>query len=66
MSKRIKYEVNVGGGCTNGTVLVDDNATDVDIRLAILNDLYEVSYEVVKENNIFNVFLEDDEDDAEQ
>ena len=51
MGKQIKYEVNVGGGCANGTVFVDDNATDEDIRLTIMDDLYEVWYEVVEERD---------------
>ena len=38
------YEVNVGSGCATGSVLVSEYATDDEIRLAIMNDLYEVSY----------------------
>lgn len=38
------YEVNVGSGCATGSVLVSECATDDEIRLAIMNDLYEVSY----------------------
>ncbi len=47
MSKYVNYEVNVGSGRGNGTVIVPDNATDEEIRLAILDDLYYVHYEVV-------------------
>lgn len=50
-SKEIQYEVNVGSGCANGTVFVDESATDEEIRLAIMDDLYDVDYhEVVKED----------------
>lgn len=45
MSYWIKYEVNVGSGAANGSVLVPDDATDDDIRLAIMDDLYSVNYE---------------------
>lgn len=38
------YEVNVGSGHCTGSVLVSENATDDEIRLAILNDLYGISY----------------------
>lgn len=44
------YEVNVGSGSTNGAVYVADNATDDDIRLAIMDDLYFVGYDTVKIN----------------
>lgn len=48
-SKEIQYEVNVGSGCANGTVFVDEGATDEEIRLAIMDDLYDVDYcEIVK------------------
>lgn len=47
---RVKYEVNIGGGCATGTVIVPDDATDDDIRLAILDDLYDVDYEIEREN----------------
>lgn len=38
------YEVNVGSGHATGSVLVPENATRDEIRLAIMNDLYEVTY----------------------
>ena len=38
------YEVNVGTGCATGSILVSEDATDDEIRLAIMNDLYDVSY----------------------
>lgn len=41
---RYEYEVNVGTGAANGEVIVDDDANDDEIRLAILNDLYYVTY----------------------
>jgi hypothetical protein len=44
--KWVKYEVNVGSGSANGSVLVEDNANDDDIRLAIMEDLYSVTYEI--------------------
>lgn len=51
-SKEIRYEVNVGSGCTTGTIFVDEGATDEEIRLAIMDDLYDIDYhEVVKEEN---------------
>lgn len=50
-SKEIQYEVDVGSGCANGTVFVDESATDEEIRLAIIDDLYDVDYhEVIKED----------------
>ena len=49
MSKIVKYEVGIGGTCATGSVFVDDNATDDDIRLAIMDDLYYVDYEIVEE-----------------
>jgi len=42
--KEIKYEVNVGDGCGTGSVFVNEDATDDDIRLAIMDDLYSVEY----------------------
>ena len=45
----IKYEVNVGSGAANGSVLVADDATDDDIRLAIMDDLYDVNYTIEEE-----------------
>lgn len=47
--KQIKYEVNVGSGAGTGTVFVNDDATDDDIQLAIMNDLYSVDYWEVEE-----------------
>ena len=41
----VKYEVNVGGGCATGSVLVPENASDDDIKVAIIDDLYFVDYE---------------------
>lgn len=38
------YEVDVGSGCGTGSVLVPENATDDEIQLAIMNDLYSVNY----------------------
>lgn len=50
-SKEIQYKVNVGSGCANGTIFVDEVATDEEIKLAIMDDLYDVDYhEVVKED----------------
>lgn len=43
-----KYEVNVGGGACDGSVFLPEDATDDEIRLAIMDDLYDVTYE--KEN----------------
>ena len=45
--KEYKYEVNIGGGCATGSVFVPDDASDDQIRLAILDDLYSVEYEQV-------------------
>lgn len=44
MSVWYDYEVNIGGGCATGSVMVSEDATDDEIRLAILDDLYDVSY----------------------
>lgn len=44
-----KYEVNIGGGCATGSVHVSETATDDEIRLAIMDDLYDVDYEKVEE-----------------
>lgn len=41
----IKYEVDVGGGCGTGSVFAPDDATEDDIRLAIMDDLYSVYWE---------------------
>ena len=50
-SKEVQYEVNVGSGCATGTIFVDGNATDEEIRLAIIDDLCDINYhEVVKED----------------
>ena len=51
MSKTVKYAVDIGGGEACGTVFVDDNATDDDIRLAIMDDLYFVCYEIEEDKN---------------
>ena len=48
--KEYRYEVNTGGGCATGSVFVPDDATDDQIRLAILDDLYSVEYELVSPN----------------
>lgn len=40
-----RYEVNIGGGCATGSVFVDEGASDDEIRLAIMDDLYGVYYE---------------------
>lgn len=45
-----RYEVNIGGAVGTGTVIVPEDATDDQIRLAIMDDLYEVSYERTEEN----------------
>lgn len=51
-SKEIQYEVNVGSGCANGTIFVGEGATDEEIKLAIMDDLYDINYhEVVNEEN---------------
>lgn len=44
-----RYEVEIGGGCATGTVFVPENANDDEIRLAIMDDLYDVNYERVAE-----------------
>lgn len=44
-----KYEVNIGGGCATGSVSVPETATDDEIRLAIMDDLYDVDYEKIEE-----------------
>ena len=44
-----KYEVDVGSGCGTGSVFVPESATDDEILLKIMHDLYDVSYEKVQE-----------------
>lgn len=44
------YEVNVGSGCCNGEVFVPDNATEEEIKVAILDSLYSVSYTTERED----------------
>lgn len=43
-----KYEVDVGSGCGTGSVFVPESATDDEILLKIMHDLYDVSYEKVQ------------------
>ena len=43
------YEVGIGGGTATGSVWVPENATDDEIRLAIMDDLYYVEYEKIEE-----------------
>ena len=38
------YEVDVNDGCGTGSICISENATDDEIRLAIMNDLYSVRY----------------------
>lgn len=47
---RVFYEVNVGDGACHGEVFVPDNATEEEIKVAILDNLYSVSYETVRED----------------
>lgn len=46
---RYAYEVDVGGSCATGEVIVPEGATDDEIRLAILDDLYDVQYAEIEE-----------------
>ena len=46
-----EYEVNVGTGIANGEIIVSEDATDGDIALAILNDLYEYHYSKIDEGS---------------
>lgn len=52
-----KYSYKIRGVAT-GSVVVPNDATDKDIRLAILDDLHEVSYKEIEEdkNKISNAF----------
>ena len=43
-----EYKIKVCGVCATGSVFVPVDATDNDIRLAILNDLEEVSFKKVE------------------
>ena len=44
------YKVDVGSGCGTGSVFVREGATEDEIYLAIMNDLYDVTFErVIKE-----------------
>lgn len=51
MSKliEVEYEVDVGSGCATGSVFVDSDANDDEIRLAIINDLYSITYRKLEE-----------------
>lgn len=51
MSKliEVEYEVDVGSGCTTGSVFVDSDANDDEIRLAIINDLYSITHRKLEE-----------------
>ena len=40
---RVIYEVNVGGGCCRGEIFVPDDATEEEVKAAVLDDLYDVS-----------------------
>lgn len=39
---RVIYEVNVGGGCCQGETFVPDDATEEEVKAAILDILYDV------------------------
>lgn len=47
----ISYEVNVGGGCTNGTTFVSKNASEQEIILKISYNLYYFDYEKISEED---------------
>lgn len=51
-SKEVQYEVNIGSGCATGTIFVDGNATDEEIRLAIIDDLCDINYHEVAKDDI--------------
>lgn len=42
----INYKVDVGSGCTESSVFVVDEADEKDIKCAILDDLYDVYWEI--------------------
>lgn len=46
--KEYEYMVDVGSGMGTGSVIVDDDATEDEIELAILHDLYDVEYKEVR------------------
>ena len=48
--KEIEYELNIGHALCNGLVFVDDNATDAEIALSVLNDLYDYTLMEVTQN----------------
>lgn len=54
----IKYDVGIGGANANGSVFVDDCATEDEIRIAIMNSLYEVWYEKNREDDLLRVKYE--------
>lgn len=39
---RVTYEVDVGSGGCQGVIFVPDDATDKEVKAAILDDLYNV------------------------
>lgn len=44
----VNYEVNIGGSVTFGILFMPDNATEEDIKLAIIDDLYSVEYKITQ------------------
>lgn len=45
--KLISYEVELRGARTIGFVMIEEDATETDIKAAILDDLNHVTWEVV-------------------
>lgn len=45
----VEYKVDVGSGCATGSVFVDSDSNDDEIRLAIINDLYSITYRKLEE-----------------
>ena len=47
---RVIYEVNVGSGCCQGETFVPDDATENEVKAAILDDLYSVTIKTEPED----------------
>lgn len=54
----VKYDVSVGSASRNGTVFVEDNATDDEIRIAIMEDMYYINYKKVDEDDQIRIEYE--------
>lgn len=54
----VKYDVSVGSASRNGTVFVEETATDDQIRIAIMEDMYYIDYKKIEEKDGFRIEYE--------